>query len=172
MHVIVFVPGYLTSKTCSSAGDTYVDLHTHASKHGFEFIYIPMPNNNYGDLGNVTIDDCVDYVLSRYNTICDTRHVSDTIILAGHSMGGMIISRLLTSTFSQKLRRLPDFVRLINPAISPDTTIPQSVLSTLLAFVPHSLQGLAAFPLPVAERNTLYPGSPPYSPMVKPVLVL
>jgi hypothetical protein len=166
MKVIIFVPGYLTSQTCSSAGDTYLDIYKYAMKNGYDFVYIPIPNNNYGDVGNTTLDDCLDYVLQQYNHICNEK-TSDQITLVGHSMGGLIVSKLVTKEYLLKLQRIPDVVRIINPAIGPTTSPIITTLGTLLSFVPQSVLGVPIVPLPVAEPGVLYPGSMQSSPGVK-----
>ena len=167
MKYMLFVPGFLTAQTCSSRGDTYFDVYTYAIAHGFEFMYMPIPNNNYGDLGNTTMEDCLDNVLGQYNTICHTTiGPTDTIMFVGHSMGGMIISRLVTSAYSDKLKRRPDSVRLLNPAIGKHLSWAEVITGTLLSFVPK-LTGLAIVPVPIADRETLYPASLPLSPGCK-----
>ena len=166
MKLIIFVPGYLTSQTCSSAGDTYLDIYKYAMKNGYDFVYIPIPNNNYGDVGNTTLDDCLGYVLQQYNHICNEK-TSGQITLVGHSMGGLIVSKLVTKEYLSKLQRIPDVVRIINPAIGPTTSPIITTLGTLLSFVPQSLLGVPIVPLPVAEPGVLYPGSMQSSPGVK-----
>ena len=173
MKVLIFVPGYLTAPTCSSRGDTYLAIYKHACKYGFEFIYTPIPNNNYGDLGNITLNECVANVVAQYNDICETRNIgpTDTLVLFGHSMGGLIVSKMVTSTLLHKLKRRPDAVRLINPAITINLSWANSVLGTLSTLLPNSILSLPVLPIPVAERDWLFKGSSPYAPGVKPLLL-
>ena len=166
MKLIIFVPGYLTSQTCSSEGDTYFDIYKYAIKNGYGFVYVPIPNNNYGDIGNTTLDDCLDYVLQKYNHICIEKNFSQ-ITLVGHSMGGLIVSKLVTNEYLSKLKRIPDFVRIVNPAIGPVTSPMITTLGTILSFVPDSILGVPIVPLSAAERGVLYPGSMQSSPGVK-----
>ena len=172
MKLIIFVPGYLATQTCSFQGDSYLDVYRYALARGFEFAYTPMPNNNYGDRGNATMDDCLDNVVGQYNEICVKRNLgpTDTLILVGHSMGGLVVSRLVTSAYSTKLNRLPDSVRLVNPAIRPIFNWFEGGLGTLLSFVPQSILGLPLIALKVVEGNTLFPGSLSIFPYVKPLL--
>jgi hypothetical protein len=169
MKILIFVPGYLSSKTCFSTGDTYLDIYKYAVKNGYKFVYVPIPNNNYGDIGNTTLDDCLEYVLRKYNRICIEEKYSDEdeITLVGHSMGGLIVSKLTTNEYVSKLERIPDCVRLINPALSPITSRSNTALGTLLSFIPDSILGVPMVPLSVAGRDVLYPGSMPVSPGVK-----
>jgi alpha-beta hydrolase superfamily lysophospholipase len=166
MKVIIFVPGYLTSQTCSSVGDTYLDIYKYAIKNGYDFVYVPIPNNNYGDVGNTTLDDCLEWVLQKYNHICNEKKPSQ-ITLVGHSMGGLIVSKLVTKEYFSKLQRIPDVVRIINPAIGPRTSPMITAVGTLLSFIPQSVLGLPVVPLSVAEPGDLYPGSMQSSPGVK-----
>jgi hypothetical protein len=174
MKVIIFVPGYVTSQTCSFAGDTYLDIYKYALKTGYEFVYLPIPNNNYGDVGNTTLDDCVADVLSMYNKICVERNFQkeDTITLAGHSMGGLIVSKLVTGEYITKLKRLPELVRMINPALGPICSRSTAALGTLLSFLPESVLGFPTVPIPIAGRDGLYPGSRQVSTPVKPLLAM
>ena len=71
MRIIIFIPGYLTSQTCLHNGDQYIDVARYIGRHNSaEFIYVPIPNNNYGDLGNTTIDHSLDHVIRMYNQAC------------------------------------------------------------------------------------------------------
>ena len=172
MKIIIFVPGYLTSQTCSSVGDSYLDVYKYAVNECYELVYVPIPNNNYGDVGNATLDDCLAHVLKEYNKICVERKLSqdDSITLVGHSMGGLIVSKLITEEYLRQLKCVPNCVRLINPAIGPSTSLCNAVLGTVLSYVPESVLGLPIVPLPLVERNALYPGSMPSAPVVKVLL--
>jgi hypothetical protein len=172
MQIIMFVPGYLTSKTCSSVGDSYLDIYKYAVNECYDFVYLPIPNNNYGDVGNASLDDCLAYVLKEYNEICVEKKLStdDSITLVGHSMGGLIVSKLVTDEYLCQLKCIPHSIRLINPAIGPITSLSTTVLGTVLSFLPESVLRIPIVPLPVVERNILYPGSMPSSPGMKVLL--
>jgi hypothetical protein len=174
MNIMIFIPGYYTTQNCLSVGDSYVTLSVYATEHDFEFIHIPLPNNNYGDIGNTTVGNCLEHVLRQYNMICDERNFSatDNVILAGHSMGGLIVSRLMTSTYVTKLRRLPSVVRMYNPAIGVVSTLLESILATLMSFVPSIVLETLPIPLPIAAKNELFLSSLQISPLVKPALIM
>ena len=147
MNHIVFVPGFLTSQTCSSIGDTYRAIYTYALEHHFPFWYVPLPNNNYGDLGNTTVEDCLDTVIHRYNELCASVGAEDTILLIGHSMGGLLVSRMMTDTHHTRLTRLPDLVRLLNPALRTHTSWTSALLGTVLSFLPETVLGTILTPV-------------------------
>jgi predicted alpha/beta hydrolase family esterase len=174
MKLVIFVPGYLTSQTCFSVGDTYLDCAEYARAYGFQFEYVPMPNNNYGDRGNTTMDDCLDHVVDQYNNICINRIVGpdDTIILAGHSMGGLIVSKLLTASHLSKIRRRPDFVRLVNPAFEPTSSLIRRATALCVSFLPEVILGSLVLPIPIAAKGMLFPGSQPQVLIVKQILAI
>ena len=91
-------------------------MYKYASARGFEFIYIPVHNTT-----------TVEEVLKEYNTICDEMNIgpTDTLILAGQSMGGLLVSRLVTRAYYVQLKRPPDAVRLFNP-VSGGTDLSRS----------------------------------------------
>jgi predicted alpha/beta hydrolase family esterase len=155
-------------------GDTYVDVRRYVTNHaGAKFVYVPIPNNNSGDLGNTTIEECVDYVVHQYNQICRNHDIQDTIILAGHSMGGIVVTRMISGSCIQRLYRRPDFVRLVNPALHVPLTVPVRLVTTICHyFVPTGICSYVSMPSPISKRNQLYPKSPAVAHAVKPLLLL
>ena len=133
--VVVFIPGYATSATAGSTGDNYVSIERHVRECGADFEYVPLPNNNYGDIGNTTIDECVDHAVEQYNRICSKSSKDDTIILAGHSMGGLIVTRIISALRIELLARRPDRVWLIKPALNTNLTLIARVAATLLSYL-------------------------------------
>jgi hypothetical protein len=172
MNHIVFVPGLSTSQTCSSIGDTYFDIYTYALENHYKFWYIPLHNNNYGDIGNITVDDCLETVIHRYNELCSSIGTDDTILLAGHSMGGLLISKMMTDMHHMKLTRLPNLVRLLNTAFRIRTSWMNAFLITVVSFLPEAVLGTIIAPLPRVRKNMLYPGSPNAVPIMKPLLAV
>lgn len=172
MKLFIFVPGYMTSHGCNVQGDTYVDIHKAATDHGFEFTYISIPNNNRGDLGNITMDECLAYVVRQYNMICTKLCPDDTVILTGHSMGGLLVAKMITETCLTSLTRAPDFVRLINPVFGPVLSWAEWVAGTVFSFLPDMVLRILVLPLPIAGQGFLYPESPAYSPAIKQCLCI
>jgi hypothetical protein len=161
MNLVIFIPGYLTTQTCEYPGDTYVDLARYIRRRErTEFVYVPIPNNNYADLGNTTMDDCLEYVIRQYNRICADRDQQDTIILAGHSMGGVLIARMLTISMITRLHRRPRFVRLLNPSLHPIVPITGRILSMILSRLPTLVLDYVIGPVSIASDAELYPASP------------
>jgi hypothetical protein len=167
--VVLFVPGYATSKDCRSITDTYVQLADFVQSRQCDFEYLSMPNNNYGDIGNVDLDDLVEYVIQRYNEVCSSvLYRRRPIVLVGHSMGGLLVARMLSQEVIDRLCRLPTHVRLINPAIG---AIVPTLVSTVVATVPDTLLRLMLLPGHLAS-NALYPRSLPLQQWVKPRLLV
>lgn len=169
MKLFVFIPGYITSHTYTLAGDTYVDIADRVRKEGFDFAYISLPNNNYGDRGNATLDEYLEHVVTRYNSICSKANVGpeDTIVLAGHSMGGLLVAKLITAIYLAKLDPQPNYVRVINPAIFPIVSWHLRVVATMLSFLPDVLLRTLAAPVSISTKDALFPGSLAQSPVVK-----
>jgi hypothetical protein len=159
MRLLVFIPGYMTSAECTSTHDTYHAIMVSSLEHKVPMHYISMPNNNYGDSGNTTIDACLEYAIVAYNKICDANTNQD-ILLAGHSMGGFLALRMVSTEVAHRLRRPPVNVRVINPGIYPSMTNLNRLLGTMLSFLPEMLLRLLSIPGTVAEYSALYPESP------------
>jgi pimeloyl-ACP methyl ester carboxylesterase len=168
---MIFVPGYHTSRTCTSVGDTYLNIANYVQEHGLEFRYVPMPNNNYGDIGHTTLDSCVEHVVHVYNQICNERDWG-TIILAGHSMGGLLVTRMISTSYCRQLMRVPDRVCVINPAYRAVLPVWGVFVATFLSYLPESILGHISLPLPISTKGALYPSSPTMSPVAKPMLLL
>ena len=171
--VFIFVAGYLTSNECASSIDTYNAVARAALDRGHTMKYITFPNNNTGDLGNTTVDTCLEHATMAYNSICDDLgHQECTIVLAGHSMGGLLVARMISMEYIHHLHRLPTYVRMINPAIRPTVNTLSKILSTFMSYAPELVKRTLSIPSPVAEDSALYPNSPCYYPLTKPRLVL
>ena len=172
MKLMIFVPGYTSDKTCVFDGDAYFAIYNYAIAHDFEFAYVPLPNNNFGDVGNVTLEDCLQHTLRTYDSICRKRNVSraDTIVLAGHSMGGLIVARMITDAYISRMIHRPTYVRMIHPAIQPAVGPSNMVLATVCSLVPHSVLATLPLPITISEKEMLYPGSLSGSPAIKQVL--
>ena len=169
---VIFIPGYLTTQGCSHPGDTYRDVARGFQRRGFEFLYLPLPNSNDGDRGNSTLEDHLEHVIQRYNQLCEEYRIGseDFLVLAGHSMGGLLTAKLLTSTYLDQLLRPPNCVRLLNPVFRTRLSFPRRLLSTLCSFLPDFVLRTLAVPLPIATREILFPGSLAQSPVAKPLL--
>lgn len=172
MKYLFLVPGYITSQKCTSEGDTYFEIAKAACAKGYQFVYIPIPNNNFGDIGNTTLEMCLDHVVLRYNVLCTELNIStdDTVLLAGHSMGGLLVARAVTDAVIGRLVRLPDVVRILNPAFSIGAAWYLRSLVTLLSFMPETLFATLSISARVCGKNTLYPGSPDLSTACKQLL--
>ena len=171
-QLIVFVPGYLTSAECASTHDTYHAFETSASARSVTLRYVSFPNNNRGDHGNTTVDACLEYAIATYNVICDDNK-DHAIILAGHSMGGLIVLRMISSEFVGRLSRTPIGVRVVNPCIRTSSKIPVylKMASTVYSFVPDAIKRVLSLPIPICEEGAMYPGSPCYNHNVKQRLI-
>jgi hypothetical protein len=167
--VLFFVPGYMTGTSTQSYDEIVVRA---ARERNWGVEYMAMPNNNSGDVGNTTMDHCLEYIIRRYNMLEKLKAYADAdIVLAGHAMGGLLVLRLMSDEVGHRLHRKPVCVRVLNPIITPIITTPLRVVSTILSFFP-SIVRLLSLPVPVASPGELYPDSPDFSPSVKQVLSL
>jgi hypothetical protein len=165
--VLFFVPGYLTG----TATQSYNDVVRAAKSRNWAFEYITLPNNNSGDLGNTTMEHCLEYIVRQYNMLESNLYTGAEIILAGHDLGGLLVLRLMSEAVGHLLIRKPSYVRVINPTITPIIPKYIKVLGTVLSFFP-SIVRLLCLPVPVASYGVFYHTSPDFSPAVKQVLSL
>ena len=150
--VLIFVPGYLTG----TASQNYKEVVWSCQERNCDFEYIGVQNNNFGDIGNTTMEECLEFVIERYNTLCKA-YEGYKIILGGHSMGGLLVLRMVSTAVSSRLHRKPAYVRVIAPAIGPVAPV---FPSTIAALLPTRLVRMVTVSLPIAGPGMLYPNSP------------
>ena len=150
--VMLFVPGYLTG----TASQHYREVVSACRDRNYDFEYIGVQNNNFGDIGNTTMDECLNSTIERYNILCKA-YEGYKIILSGHSMGGLLVLRMISTAMASRLHHKPTYVRVIAPAIGPFAPVFSSTLASLL---PTLLIRMVAVSLPIAGPGMLYPNSP------------
>ena len=163
--VLFFIPGYLTG----TAAQSYNDLVVRPRSRNWDVEYFTIPNNNSGDIGNTTMEHCLEYIIRHYNMLESKFYADADIILVGHGMGGLLVLRMMSEVVGHMISRKPSCVRVINPTIKP--IIPRHVrlFWTVLSLFPSIVRYLC-LPIQVASYGAFYHGSPDFSPAVKQML--
>ena len=129
--LIVFVPGYATSR------EEYIDIAEYVRSLGHLFEFISIANNNYGDRGCTTMDACIELSIARYNLICTQAQYANTpIVLAGHSMGGLLVLRMVSISCFGRLHTKPTHAVSLNPSLAP---VLSPLFPTIASFLPTVL---------------------------------
>lgn len=161
--LMVFVPGYATSR------EEYIDIAEYVRSLGHLFEFIAIANNNYGDRGCTTMDTCIELVIARYNLICtQAQYANIPIVLAGHSMGGLLVLRMVSNSCFGRLLTKPTRVVPLNPSLAP---VVFPLLPTIGSFLPTVLLGTIPIPVLYASPGALYENSPPMRRPLKPQLL-
>ena len=113
-----------------------------------------------------------EHSIEQYNDICASYDLKaeDSIVLAGHSMGGLLTAKMITQDCIHLMDIRPTHIRLLCPAVASELSWTESFMASLLALLPESVTGMIPLPLNVAESGQLWPRSPPLTPNVKQLL--